>query len=139
MQILLGFIRTKMTTEIELFPMSMKNKSAKKLWLIFLISKFYIYSFRQIFQALRLLFLSNFPGVHAYALFPKIILTFIESKTPLWLCKIGCISIKWSIENDICPKGERIYFLDPYIRDGERSENLEGAINRRSFEEYCFA
>ena len=30
MQILMGFIRTKMTTKIVLFPMSMKNKSAKK-------------------------------------------------------------------------------------------------------------
>ena len=49
---------------------------------------------------------------------------------PLWLCKIGCISIKWSIENDICPKGERIYFLDPSIRAGGRSENLKGASNR---------
>ena len=46
---------------------------------------------------------------------------------PLWYCEIGCISIKWSIENDICPKGERIYFLDPSIRAGGRSENLEGA------------
>ena len=34
---------------------------------------------------------------------------------PLWYYEIGCISIKWSIENDICPKGAKEFTDDPSI------------------------